>query len=447
MPDYTNLINKGGTIYDTQTGTGFASEAELRKARNITGPTQWGQIAKNDAYTPQAPTPGTWDVGYAGSQNQPIPTPGDLGGSTLPSELKYGEVVDDTGNIAISTNADSSLESIETEAKSLQDAYIKELQSGRKEDKTFLEGIIKGRQKITEDAPDRQQIYDDTLKKYGYTPESFQKATALKNELADYAAKLNQIDALADQKIIAAEQETAPLAYTQGKAALIRRQAAAEKKGIAADAAVAEMRYLILKGDLDKAEEIADKAIENELADYKQNLADFDAFANLYGDYIGTLGEDDQKIIEAAYKFNQDALTTRRAELNENKQLVRDAAKYGIDVSKEFLTMGRDEFESFVNTKIATQARIDNTTGTTTTDKLLTPAEAKSFGVPYGSYRSEVEGTIPGQLPENAPGWFIQRENQKAGVSLTPQNLGVLWTEYKTAQESKNNIASAWSIF
>ena len=67
---YGNLINKGGTIYNTLTGKGYSSPADLAKDLGIsTSSINWGNITKNDSYTPGEKFSGGSDTSTSNNNN------------------------------------------------------------------------------------------------------------------------------------------------------------------------------------------------------------------------------------------------------------------------------------------------------------------------------------------------------------------------------------------
>ena len=65
MTDYSQLVNKAGTIYNTSNSKGYTTPQELATDLGVdSNAIQWGNIAKNDAYSPTPP-----------SQVQTPPTP------------------------------------------------------------------------------------------------------------------------------------------------------------------------------------------------------------------------------------------------------------------------------------------------------------------------------------------------------------------------------------
>jgi hypothetical protein len=77
--------------------------------------------------------------------------------------------------------------------------------------------------------------------------------------------------------------------------------------------------------------------------------------------------------------------------------------------------------------------------GGTPSSKVLTPAQANTYGVPAGSTEEDIKGMIAGELPEQPPMWFINQENNKAKISLSPTELQKRWDAYKSSKEKKTN--------
>jgi hypothetical protein len=77
--------------------------------------------------------------------------------------------------------------------------------------------------------------------------------------------------------------------------------------------------------------------------------------------------------------------------------------------------------------------------GGTPSSKVLTPAQANTYGVPAGSTEEDIKGMIAGELPEQPPMWFINQENNKAKISLAPTELQKRWDAYKSSKEKKTN--------
>jgi len=386
--DYANLINKGGTIYDTKTGVGFSSEAELREARNITAPTEWSKIPKNDAWEfSGSQTIDTWAPGYVGTGVRPETplTPDDLAGGTLPSELALGDTIDNADDIMLNLSGAESITEIEEEIRNVQQEMLDEYKGQKEEKKTMFEKLGKQRGEIT--APDTQALYEQTLSGYGWTPEQFQEQKDLIGKISEYNTKIAQIDALTQQKLSAAEQETVSLRYMQGRQALITRQAAVEKSGLAAQAGVLQMEYDMLRGNFTDAQGMADRVVNAATQEYQQNIQDFDAFSNLYQDYISSLSESDQQIINVAYQANVDALKTKKDDLTQKLNLKLQAAQQGIKLPFDINTTTLEEATDMYATQVGIKEAADKAA---TGAKEYAPSSLKKLWLEMGGEDSGI---------------------------------------------------------
>lgn len=78
--------------------------------------------------------------------------------------------------------------------------------------------------------------------------------------------------------------------------------------------------------------------------------------------------------------------------------------------------------------------------------KVLTPAQAATYKVPVGSTEEDIKGMIAGELPEEPPMWFINQENNKAKISLSPTELQKRWDTYKTKNKSTTGSSANSTI-
>jgi len=230
------------------------------------------------------------------------------------------------------------------------------------------------------------------------------------------------------QSLMASEQRMAPMTFIRGEQALIQRQYAVEKASVAAqlgaETALAEM----YKGNINMARTLIGDVVQALTYDYNQQVADWEMNFNLYQDYFSALDSSTQKSLDMAYN---EIVRQRDRKEKEYYTLLNawlELKAQGVEPFpfNKIKNMDYEEGMKKIAETIAAQpAETD----------MLSVAEAKSLGVPYGTTRAQAMGM--GLTPGTGEtGWadFTDLEKRKL------MEAGVDWTTPGGYQEALNHL-------
>jgi len=359
-------------------------------------------------------------------------------GGTTPLDLEPAGVPDDTKDafmdIATETGA------ILSEGAELHQIYQDMLKQLAEQQKTFFDKakeMIAGRPKI-----DMEAIMKGLHEQYGI-PEYYERLQSQIPKIDALNRQMIDLQTREQQSLMASEQRMAPMTFIRGEQALIQRQYAVEKASVAAqlgaETALAEM----YKGNINMARTLIGDVVQALTYDYNQQVADWEMNFNLYQDYFSALDSSTQKALDMAYN---EIVRQRDRKEKEYDTLLNAWLELKAQGAEPFpfnkiKNMDYEEGMKKIAETIAAQP---------TEADMLSVAEAKSLGVPYGTTRAQAMGmgitpTKPEKLAlfwsredmdrEQPPVWFdeIYRKitNMPPDTSIAPPMYKKVWDQYR----------------
>ena len=184
-----------------------------------------------------------------------------------------------------------------------------------------LIGAIKQRKEATPQKTS-QEMYNEALTQYGYTPESIAKVKEWNGQLATYNQQLTDLEARKQQALLNKEQQLQ--GYTgdilRGEQALIHKQYNLDITAKAAQASLVSQQIQMEKGLWDDAKQTAAQIVEFAIYDQKQKLADLDWAYDTYQDLYNMSTTEEKNAWDKAYTLAKDQLD----EAKTNAQKVMD---------------------------------------------------------------------------------------------------------------------------
>lgn len=259
---------------------------------------------------------------------------GDTGAGD-PLDASDNEVIDkvDTVDLTglVSTYQDS-LNEIRDKMDTARQDYLDSLDEQRTETKSFFDKMISGREDLQEERPDLSDIYEETLKEYGVTPETFETQKKLINEIAVSQSELAEVDA----ELVAAENKVdnfgMPDIWARGRKAQLQRQASAKKSAIASKAQIKAAQLEALRGNTAQAQSFAKTAVDLKATEWEQKVSDFEFIQQTKADMLDALNANEKEIFNSAYEYNLTNLQLAKEEGQQKMQYIIDAATQGIEL-------------------------------------------------------------------------------------------------------------------
>jgi len=221
----------------------------------------------------------------------------------------------------------------QTYEKRLADAQKQSQQAAEKSQGLLAKAEQFLTQRAETQAPDTQQLFQDTLGQFGFTQESFQQQQSLIDQMAGFNAQIAQVDAVAGQKEIESERRGMPVSFIRGEQALIRRQASVEKAGLAAQAGAIGAQLEATRGNLSQAQSFASQVVNAATYQYQQTKSDLEWGYNTYSDLYNSMQDDQKAIWDDIYAENLNEMNVRKDEAQQIMNLVLDAASQGIQLT------------------------------------------------------------------------------------------------------------------
>ena len=259
--------------------------------------------------------------------NKPIPA------DILTSSATEPPTIDTSDIQATVTSAKNKFAQIQQDVQQNVQNYINQLKTQGQNEQTWLKKAVTSWKGTTAKAPDQQALYEDTLKKYGVTPDTFQKQQDLINQIEAKNVAMTQIDQKYAAKKAELQKMGMPDDYITHKGQYYDRLAAIEKAGIAAEASALAAQYQAINGNINMARSLADKVIQYATMKYQQNINDFKTSFNLKSDAFNVMNKNERAIWDLAYQWNQNQLKLKQTQLTDVMNLMIKYPGAGISVN------------------------------------------------------------------------------------------------------------------
>ena len=168
----------------------------------------------------------------------------------------------------------------------------------------------------------------DELKKlqeqYGI-PDYLDKISALAPEITAIQEKINAIDQREAQAIENVRNKPVSEFTAQGQEAALKRQAAIERSGYAAELGVKQAMIESYKGNITQARSLISDAVQAYTFDIQQKNDDMDRMYKFYGDFIGQLDKNTQNQLSIV---RDELATERERQINDANTIGEMMLKY-----------------------------------------------------------------------------------------------------------------------
>lgn len=301
-------------------------------------------------------------------------------------------------------------------------------------------GFIK--QFLTRDKVDIQ-AEREALQQQFQIPELQQQITPLIADIGALNLRIANIEAQRLASLDASGERTgSSLGFQTGEQKRINREFDRRTMAISAQVTAKTATVNMFRGELDSARGQIDNMIQAIMYDTQVARQDTLDYLNFYENEIGSLEADQKAIFNDMKTFWEKETATQEADLNAKRDLQLFAAQNGV-----VLNWGPADYAkplSELNSIVASRV------GTTIAEgDILSVAEAKALGVPFGTTRSGAFGITPtgtGGAVSSIPGLDVKDEQRfETAINVGTNALaggklwGDVWNEIKDAFPSVPN--------
>jgi len=217
------------------------------------------------------------------------------------------------------------LTDIQEKVGSTFEEYLSKQKELSEQKKGLISGFVSGIKTLTKERPSAQELFTQELEKFGVTPELFREQRAVIAELKSYADEMAAIEQKYNERELEIEQRAVAEPTMNARINALKRQKAIELSAVASKAAARQAYLNALEGNINQARVLANQVVNLALTDYQQRVNDFK--------YFDSFAEEDRKIIEEQFEYNQELLRQKKEEMEKKMDLIIDAAKEGINLN------------------------------------------------------------------------------------------------------------------
>ena len=324
MPDYIpNLIDKKGTIYNTQTGKGYSSEAQLASDLGVkVGGIDWSRIQKNPNYTPGGQSLNTWETGYVGTGQQPTTT----------GDINMGNAQVNLPGATTPTTTTDKISALEASQKTFLDYQMQSAKDAQKQ-KEMVQSQLQSQQ--------------SALAEMGQSDSAAIRAQAnidlgVNELITQKQAILSEIDALNTKISGIEDQRIAELdANTARTTDMGQINLGAEKinekydKRIMSVSSLLNSKAALLSAQtqsIAEARSFAQQAVEDYVFDKQMNVDNLRYFIDSNQDLLSSLSSTEQDAINTMYSVQAQELESIKSEKSQVMELAIQYPRAGINL-------------------------------------------------------------------------------------------------------------------
>ena len=254
---------------------------------------------------------------------------------------------------------------------------------------------------------DVQKQLEEAQEKYK-VPEWLEKVQQQSVKVAALQGEMNKMDVLQTGEIERIYAQPITMGSIQGQVKESGRKYNVQRAYMAAEMGAEAAVMAAYAGNLDQANDLATQAVDAYTYDIRQEIERFDNMFGIYTDYISDLEQDEQDLLGLVRQDMENQLELQTVEKTAVLDLMLQTPGSGINVndSLDQATVKAVKWQE-------AQAAIPEA------PELLSVAEAKSLGVPYGTTKEAAYGITPGE-PITTPTTITP------GEPLTPDQLSPL---------------------
>ena len=244
----------------------------------------------------------------------------------------------------------------------------------------------------------------------GYTPESLAKKQNLEGQLLDYQRQIGELESQKQQALMQSElsMQGRGTAALLGEKGIIERGYNSRIAAKSAEAGIVQMQYNMEQGNREEAMKMADTVMKYKMYEYEQKVADLEWTFSTYTDLFQIMSKQENDKWDKQYKVITDerdeAYRQERAKMDDyfkqagleldwaqEARLGAETGTSGIDTTSRYIQDPQNPNVSIPNPNYGKKI---------IEEKLLSVAEAKSLGVPYGTTESKAMtmGKVPGEV-------------------------------------------------
>jgi hypothetical protein len=231
------------------------------------------------------------------------------------SPTPIGESMEDDVPPALDTGADDVqatlggvLDSWEKSQRDYDSTIEKMLEQQRESTKQKQSLMDKMTKVERPEAPDMAKITEDTLAKYGLTPEKVQQIDTWMGEVKVYQQQMADLEAQKQAAMGTVEQTGMPQDWVLGRQALTERQYNSRIAAKSAQADIVAQQIQLQRGLFDDARATSSQIVNAITYDYQQRVADFEWQRETYMDLYNMMDQDEQLNWNRAYELAQTEL-------------------------------------------------------------------------------------------------------------------------------------------
>jgi len=324
-------------------------------------------------------------------------------GLSLPSADKISENAPiGLSNIQadIPTSVNNAIKNATTTASGTS-AYIQTLQKQIEDINKYVtetkSAALQGMQNTVNSYPSTSisDLTRDLYAQYGIT-ENLGKISEIAPQISTLQDKINAIDLSEAKSIENLRSQPISEITAQGREAAIKRQAAIERSGYAADLSAKTALVEMYRGNISLAQSLISDSVNAATYDIQQQRADLDKLYDYYGDFINSLDKD-----------TQNQLSILRDELKTTEEDQKTEKTNVLNLMLNYPSAGINVNDSLQDATLKAQKA----------SKVLSVSEAKALGVPFGTTEKEAYGLVPGSSSEFTTAQ-LQRGAATAGIPI-----------------------------
>jgi len=318
----------------------------------------------------------------------------------------------------------------ETQKKMAEQSWqtIREIEQAKPQEGLFQKMLALAKKREEMPRISQEEIYERTLAKYGITPETFSQINTLTTQLGAINQQIAAAEAkfMKQNELIASQPIAMPVIV--GEQAALERQHNIEKAALAAQASAIASQIQAMRGNIQMAVSLADRAVSAAVWDYTQKVNDMEWAFNTYSDIFEAMDRREREEWDRIYQLQIEEKEKKEQETRQIMDIILDAANKGVIIDYnpkvDDLESITQKYARNVGAVVQRELEEKEVGEVRTVPWSLSAAQLGLVGLPQ-IQASDILSS------ETYPEWFREKVEKEASATFPEETIQKKWQEFR----------------
>lgn len=285
-----------------------------------------------------------------------------------------------------------------------------------------IQGLIGQRQETQANQKSTEDIVNESMAKFGLTPETYQAMQGMIGQLSAFSAQMADLETKKQNAMDIIGNKSVDERYITQEQAVVAKRYDSQIASVSAQAGTVAYTLQLQQGLVKDAKETANMVIDAMTYDQKQKVADMDWAISTYSDLYDAMGKEEQQQWDNAHQIAQDEYQKARDEADRQLRGIGGGAPatqgdyYWDTATKTWKSISgeggliksvKDDIAQAITTGLVGQGKQYNTR-----EDLINTLATLYYDVPKDQIAAQVYAMIPDVKTETKPLTYKQKQEE-----------------------------------